>query len=115
MNRQRRAVLNAVLDELKRLRNSIQKDEAIAILKKAQSDVEMCADEEQDALDNRPETFQFSASNDDMEANVSDLCDAGDTLSDLVVICNESETYDYDAIKKYMADIVNNIKQAIHR
>ena len=76
MNRQRRSVLHAVLDGLARLRDPVEKDEALMILQKAQSDVQKCADEEEEALDNRPESLQWSAGNDAMSDNISDFTDA---------------------------------------
>lgn len=49
MNRQRRSVLHAVLDGLARLRDQVDKAEALKILQKAQSDVQKCADEEDES------------------------------------------------------------------
>lgn len=115
MNRQRRSVLHAVLDGLARLRDPVDKAEALKILQKAQSDVQKCADEEEEALDNRPESFQWSAANDAMTDNVSDLTDASGDLEVLIENCQSDDKFSYQSVKSDVIKIVNTIKQTIHR
>lgn len=115
MNKQRRNVLHAVLDGLARLRDPVQKDEAINILQKAQVDVQKCADEEEEALDNRPEAFQWSAGNDAMTDNISDLTDASGELEVLIDDCQNADDFVYESVKGSVVKTVNKIKQAIHR
>lgn len=115
MNRQRRSVLHAVLDGLARLRDPVDKAEALKILQKAQSDVQKCADEEEEALDNRPESFQWSAANDAMTDNVSDLTDASGDLEVLIENCQSADKFSYQSVKSDVIKIVNTIKQTIHR
>lgn len=115
MNKQRRGILNGVLNDLDQLRGLIEKDEAIAILQNAQMQVEMCSDDEQMALDNRPESLMYSATSDDMNDNISDLLDAAGDLDVLADEISHGKAYDYDAIKTELAKIVNTIKQVIHR
>ena len=107
--------LNRILDEIARLRNPIDKDEAVKILQASADDVEKCMDEEQDALDARPESLRWSAVNDDMGENISDLTDAACELENLAEECKMSGKYDYESIKRPVIKIVNLIKQVIHR
>ncbi len=115
MNKQRRCVLHAVLDGLARLRDPVTKPEALNILQKAQSDVQQCADEEEEALDNRPESFQWTACNDAMTDNISDLTDASGELEILIDKCQNTDEFVYDSVKSDVINIVNTIKQTIHR
>lgn len=108
-------MLNAVLDSLEMLQDIEDKEEALDILREAQSQVEECADEEEDALDNRPESFQWSAENDMMSDNVSDLNDASDDLEILIDRCEDMGGFSYNRIKSDVTSIVNNIKETIHR
>lgn len=115
MNKQRRNVLHAVLEGLAKLRDPVDRVEALLILQKAQSDVQRCADEEEDALDNRPESFQWSATNDAMTDNISDLNEASCDLEVLIEGCQSGDKFIYDSVKNDVIKIVNIIKQAIHR
>ena len=115
MNRSRRNVLHAVLDGLAKLRDPVEKEDAIVILRKAQSNVQKCADEEEYALDNRPEAFQFSALNDSMTENISDLNDASAELELLIDQCQSADKFSYNSVKDDVGKIVNMIKGTIHR
>lgn len=115
MNKQRREILNAILDGLEKLRDPIGKETALSILQDAQDKVEQCADEEEAALDNRPESFRWSAENDAMSDNIADLTDAGSDLEILIDRCQNIEMYDYGLIKSDIINIVNTIKKTIHR
>lgn len=115
MNKRRRMSLHAVLDDLARLRDAVDKAEAVKILQTSQNNVELCMDEEQDALDARPESFQWSTANDDMTENISDLSDVIGELEVLAERCNDMTQYSYDSIKGDVTKIVNLIKQVIHR
>lgn len=115
MNNKRRAVLNRVLDEIEKLNGLTSVKDAINILRETQMQVEKCADMEQDALDNRPESFAWSAGNDAMQENVSDLNEASDDLELLVTQCAMMAEYDYSKIRKEVIGVVNGIKKAIHR
>lgn len=115
MNKQRRTVLNSILDGLEKLRDPVDKEIALKILQDAQSQVAQCTDEEEDALENRPESFRWSAGNDMMQDNISDLSDAGSDLEVLIDRCQEMDIYDYGMIKDDIINIVNTIKRTIHR
>lgn len=115
MNKQRRTVLNAVLDGLERLRDPVGKEAALNILQDAQDKVEQCADEEEAALDNRPESFRWSAENDAMSDNISDLADACSDLEILIDRCRETDVYDYRLVRGDIINVVNTIKKTIHR
>lgn len=115
MNKKRRTLLNAVLDGLERLRDPIDKQEAIDILQESKDQTEECMDEEQDSLDAMPESLQWSTANDRMTDNVSDLSGAVDKMEILVEQCENMKVYSYNRIKDGVIKAVNLIKQAIHR
>ncbi len=115
MNKQRRNALNAVLDGLARLRDPVEKSEALTILRHSQSEVQKCADEEEEALDNRPESLRWSSGNDAMTDNISDLNDAAGELEELIDDCQSADEFSYQAVKSNIVKIVNTIKQTIHR
>ena len=115
MNKQRRTCLHYVLDELEKLRGLTDNKEVLQIIEKSQINIRKVADEEEEALDNRPESLQWSAANDDMNENVSDLNEAADDLEVLSERCQELDIYNYEFIKSDVIKIVNTIKQVIHR
>ena len=115
MNKRRRNVLHLVLDDLERLRDPMDKKAALKIIQDAQIKVEQCMDEEETALDNRPESFQFSAGNDSLSENVSDLSEANDELEILIDQCQGMDMFDYELIRNDIISIVNTIKRTIHR
>lgn len=115
MNKRRRNVLHLVLDDLERLRDPMDKKAALKIIQDAQIKVEQCMDEEETALDNRPESFQFSAGNDSLSENISDLSEANDELEILIDQCQGMDMFDYELIRNDIISIVNTIKRTIHR
>jgi hypothetical protein len=116
MNKRRRNVLHLVLDDLERLRNPVMdKEVALKIIQDAQIKVEQCMDEEEAALDNRPESFQWSAGNDSLSENISDLSEANDELEILIGQCQEMDTFNYELVRNDVIEIVNTIKRTIHR
>lgn len=115
MNKRRRKTLNDVLDSLERLREQISNDTAIEVLIQAQKDVQLCCDEEEMALDNRPESLMWTTASDDMTENISDLCEASGELEVLIEECRQRDDYSYEYVKNSIIEIVNLIKQSIHR
>lgn len=116
MNKRRRNTLHLVLDDLERLRDPIMnKKAALKIIQNAQIKVEQCMDEEETALDNRPESFQWSAGNDALSENISDLSEANDELEILIDQCREMDMFNYELIRNDVIGIVNTIKRTIHR
>lgn len=115
MNRKRRMTLHQVLDYLEKLKEPIALDEAKDLVSESRSKVESCADDEQEALDNRPESLEFSAQNDDMQENIDDLYEASSNLEMLEDMIDEMEVYDYEEIKSDVIEIVNTIKSVIAR
>ena len=115
MNKQRRNVLHAILDGLTRLRDPVDKVTALDILNDAQNKIERCVDEEEEALNNRPESFRWSAGNDAMTDNISNLSDANGDLEILIDKCQEADDFRYESVKGDVVKIVNKIKQTIHR
>ncbi len=116
MNKRRRKVLHLVLDDLERLRDPVMDKEAVLkIVRNAQSKVEQCVDEEEEALDNRPESFQWSAGNDTLSENISDLSESNDELEILIGQCQEMNVFNYELIRNDVIEIVNTIKRTIHR
>lgn len=115
MNKRRRNNLNSVLDNLDKLKDQIDKATALQIIEASQKNLRKAADEEEDALDNRPESLRWSATNDDMTENVSDLNGAADDLEVLAEQCQEADGFDYELIKGDVITIVNTVKRTIHR
>ncbi len=115
MNQKRRRVLHAVLDDLERLRDPIDKEKAINILKTCQKKLDKCMNEEEDALDSLPESFRWSRRYDDMTDNISDLCDASGELDVMIETCQNASAFMYDSVKEDAIKAVNSIKKAIHR
>lgn len=116
MNKRRRNVLHLVLDDLERLRDPVtDKKAALEIIQNAQIKVEQCMDEEEAALDNRPESFRWSAGNDTLVENISDLSEANDELEILVSQCQEMDRFNYELVRGAVIGIVNTIKRTIHR
>lgn len=68
MNKQRRAIINRIINTLYDLR----------------SDVETVQDEEQTAFDNLPESMQESAKGEAMQENADNLSDALDMIDEAI-------------------------------
>ena len=68
MNKQRRAIINRIINTLYELR----------------SDVETVQDEEQTAFDNLPESMQESAKGEAMQDNADSLSDALDMIDEAI-------------------------------
>lgn len=116
MNKNRRNVLHLVLDDLERLRDPVMdREAALQIIQNAQIKVEQCVDEEETALDNRPESFQWSTGNDTLSENISDLSEANDELEILIGQCQEMDAFNYELVRNDVIGIVNTIKRTIHR
>lgn len=115
MNKKRRTVLHNVLDGLEKLKDPIDKATALQIIQQSVDETRRTADEEEEALDNRPESFQWSTQNDDMTENISDLNDAADDLEILAERCQDMDMFNYEPVKSDVAKIVNKIKQTIQR
>lgn len=115
MNKRRRTRLHSVLDELDKLKNVADKAAALSLIEKSQVELRRLSDEEEEALDNRPTSFQWSTANDDMNENISDLNMAADDLELMAADCQDSDTFDYESVKSNVIRIVNTIKQTIHR
>lgn len=107
--------MHQVLDYLEKLKEPIALEEVKDLVSGSRSKVESCADDEQEALDNRPESLEFSAQNDDMQENIDDLYEASSNLEMLEDMIDEMEVYDYEEIKSDVIEIVNTIKGVIAR
>lgn len=68
MNNERRKVINKIIDKLEEVK----------------SELESCADWEQEAYDNLPEGIQESERGDRMQENVDCLYDVTESISDLI-------------------------------
>lgn len=115
MNNRRRKTLQKVLDKLERLKSLEGKEEVLSTLKEAYKDTDNACDDEQMALDARPETLQWSTISSDMEENVNDLSDAVGTLDVLIDELGKADEYSYATIKKDVTDAINSINKAIFR
>lgn len=116
MNKKRRYVLQVVIDNLERLRYQINKEEAQQIIQDSIDKIQMCADDEEEAYDNLPESLQYAALGENLSDNVSDLEDAvGDLECVQAVYEDTAGQVSYDAIKSDMISAVNSITEAINR
>lgn len=116
MNKQRRKELNAVLDDLEKLKLTTSKDEALKILKDSQVAVDDCATYEEIAHDSMPESFQWTSRVEDMGDNVAELNDANSILEELISTYEEEkDTFVYDDIKDDITEIINNLINTINR
>lgn len=115
MNKKRRKSLNIILDDIEMLRDTADKMTALQVINKSTESLRVIADEEEEALDNRPESFQWSTQNDDMSENISDLNDAADDLEILADRCQDMDMFSYEPIKSDVIKIVNTIKRTIQR
>lgn len=115
MNKRRRTSLHGILDNLDQLKNITDSATALQLITKSQSELRKVADEEEEALDNRPESFRWSTANDDMTENVSDLNMAADDLELIADDCQGSDKFDYESVKGNVIRIVNTIKRTVHR
>ena len=115
MNKRRRTCLHCILDDLEKLRDPIDKATALQLIGKSQINLRKVADEEEEALDNRPESFLWSTANDDMSENISGLNEAADDLEVLAEQCQELDMFDYEPVKSDVIKIITTIKRAIHR
>ena len=114
MNKNRRKRLTRVVGSLNVLSNETERTGVETTLSESQKEVELIADEEQDALDALPENLAFSQRAEDMTDNVSDLYDAS---ADLETALSEykDEHKEYCEVKGDVDSAVKSIKQAIDR
>lgn len=115
MNKRKRTCLHTILDDLDKLKNTNDSASALLIIEKSQIALRKVADEEEEALDNRPDSFRWSTANDDMSENISDLNMAADDLELMAAECQDSDVFNYELVKSDVIRIVNTIKRTIHR
>lgn len=115
MNSKRRRKLNEALDALMKLRGTSDFKECLELLRLALQLVEECIDEEEEALDNRPESMRWSSGNEEMEENISDLSDATGNLEGILADCEDDGKFSYEEAKDDIVETVNLIKQTINR
>lgn len=115
MNKQRRSVLRKAISQLANANTLAVKDKTISHLKVVQQAVQECADDEEFAYDNLPESLQYSERGEDMSENVSILNDASADLEAIIEQIKLSEVYSYDLIKDDMVRITNLIQDTIDK
>lgn len=116
MNKKRRYVLQIVLDNLERLRVLVNKEEALQIIQESIDHIQICADEEDEAYDNLPDSLQFSTLGDNLSDNISDLTDAIGELETAQSIYEEAENpIGFDMVQTEIIAAVNSISNAINR
>lgn len=57
--------------------------EALNLLEQARTIIEECADEEQEAFDNLPESIQYGEQGEKMEEMISNMIDAYETIDEI--------------------------------
>lgn len=114
MNKNRRKRLTRVVGSLESLSGELPRLKIETTLSESQTEVEVIADEEQDALDALPENLAFSQQADNMNDNVSDLCDAS---SDLETALSEfrDEQKEYSEVEDDVGSAIDSIQNAIDR
>lgn len=116
MNNKRRKVLTKALKVLAGLREPVMdRETARCIVKDALGKVETCLDEEEAALDARPDCLLWSSVSSNMQENLSDLSDA---LGDLECVMEDLEAmseFDYETIKNDIGKAVKAINIVICR
>lgn len=116
MNKKRRTVLQIVADNLERLRMPLNNQEAKELLQDSIDKVQRCADEEQDAYDNLPESLQFSTLGENISDNISDLEDAVGDFECILATYEEAEgPVMFDIIQADYIAGLNNLANAIDR
>ena len=116
MNNSRRKVLYSVLDSLMRLTGKgMTKKKAGDILGESQQKVEQCMDEEEMCLDNLPEALRWSSLYDRLSDNCNDLSVASSDLEMANDTCQASQSYNYEDIRKDVAEAVHAINDAVTR
>lgn len=115
MNKQRRRALYRMLNLLETLDKQVDQAVASDILRDGAATAEQVMDEEQEALDNRPESLMFSSVNDDMNDNISDLQEVNSILDELADDCDKMKKYSYPSIKTKLTEAVNLMFQVIQR
>jgi chromosome segregation ATPase len=114
MNKNRRKRLTKVVGSLEKLSDEQPRQKIETTLSDSQNEVEVIADEEQDALDALPENLAPSQRADDMGENVNDLYDAS---ADLETALSEykDEHKEYREVKGDVNSAVKSIQKAINR
>lgn len=115
MNKQRRKILNEVVDKLEKLEGITDHKVATAIVSDCADQTEDCMDEEQFALDSRPESLYWSSGNQDMTDNVSDLSDAYADLDTIRIVLESESEFKYQEHRAEITSAINSIVKAIHR
>lgn len=114
MNKNRRKRLTKVVVSLGKLSDELPRQKIETTLSDSQNEVEVIADEEQDALDALPENLALSQRADDMSDNISDLCDASADIETAYSEFKEQQK-EYHEVRGDVNSAVKSIQKAIDR
>ncbi len=115
MNKSRRKRLTSVVNSLEELSEDTERVKVETTLQESQEEVELIADEEQEAIDMLPENLQFSQRADDMNDNVFDLQDASAELETALAEYQENDRTTFNDIEDSVNSAVGSINNAIDR
>lgn len=111
MNKKRRAEIDLVIHTIGRAERSSSTDAAYGFVEQAKTDTESIRQDEQDALDNLPESFEDSDQYRRMEDAVDHLDDAIDSLDDALSEL-EDDGSDVDSASPMLADARSSLERA---
>ena len=115
MNKNRRSILKEALKQLAGLKQGTDYEEATALMSSALHDIQQCADEEADSLNNLPENLESSTIAEKMEDNVDDLTDAYSEIEAMLEECEDSGHFEYSVHKEYIRNVIISTEKAINR
>ncbi len=115
MNKNRRNRLRKVIQTLEQLSEETERKTMETTLDESQQEVELVADEEQEALDCMPENLQFSQRYSDISDNVDDLQDASAELEIALSEYQEKENPTFEDVEENINDAVQYMNNAIDR
>lgn len=115
MNKKRRTKLNGAIKSLRDLKSVTDKAAAADVIRKASSIVSDMGFEEQECVDNLPESLQWSMMSDAMNDNIADLEDASDDLASIASDIADDEEFAYEAYEEELEEAIDKIESAIFR
>lgn len=115
MNKLRRKLLRAIIELLVKLNTEKRTKELTNKLKDALSDLETALDDEQDAIDNLPESLQWSTKASDWNDNIDNMMNAQVDLESIVDAYESDNENPYESVKEEIASVINDLTEAIER
>lgn len=115
MNKSRRNTLKDIVKTMQSLKNMENNAHTLEVLEQAAEDLELVNDEEQDALDNMPDSLRWSARATSMNDNLDNLADALCSMGTVVEVYQDNDTAPYEKAKEDILSVIKNCTKAIVR